>query len=125
MLCRRLVWRTVTGIEGRRFDEQVFRLIRHGCQGTALDPGQGHGFLGVCDDQLGTIELDLHGIFPDGEEPFAGLGHANDDPPACELVEVEDVGRLPQFEEHEIGRVDDVVTWDVAPGDQSRGDVGR
>jgi hypothetical protein len=40
------------------------------------------------------------------------------DPRALQKVEVEDVGRLAELEEHEVGRINDVVARDLADRDQ-------
>ena len=54
------------GIKGCRLDENVRCVIRDGGQGTTFDTSQGHGLLGVGNDQFRTIEFDLNGILTDG-----------------------------------------------------------
>ena len=74
-----------------------------------LTPGEGHGLLGVGDDQFTAGEGDGRGAFSQGLEGFAFACEADDDAATGEGVQVEGVGGLSEFEEDEVARIDDVV----------------
>jgi hypothetical protein len=79
---------------------------------VALDAGDGHGHAGVGDDEVLSGERDLLGALADGEEPLTAGGQADDDLGPGQFVQVEDMRRLAELEQHEVARVDDIVARD-------------
>ena len=100
-------------IEGRCLDEDRGGLVGDRGLGAALDARERHRALRVGDDEVLGSKSDRRGAFAERQERFALLGETDLDAPAAELREIEDVGRLAELEEDEVGRVDEVVAGDL------------
>ena len=93
-------------LEVRRLEEHVRRLLRHLGVEPAHDPGEGDCALGVRDHEVGRVELSR--IAVEGRELLAVPRTANDDAPAGERVEIEDVQWIAERVHDVVRHVDDV-----------------
>ena len=102
--------------ELRRFEQDVGRVGGDLCAGSPHHPGQRHGPLRI-GDHAHRIGEGI-GLVVDGRERFAWQGPPHDDAAAPNLGEVEGVERLPAFEHHVVGDVDDIVDAGHSHGGQ-------
>ncbi len=72
------------------------------------DPGQGHGSLGIANQQGLVIKVPLDPV-QGGESAFAALGQAHHDFAAPEALEVEGVQGLAELQQHVVGDIHQVV----------------
>ena len=90
-----------------RLDQDVLRLLGDHRVEAAHHSGEADRLFGVGHDQIFGRELALDAI--ERLQRFAGACLANDQPPAFEQIEIENVGRLAAFPENVVGGVDRVA----------------
>ncbi len=95
------------GIEAGGFEEDVGGGIGDFGVSAAHDAGEGDGASGVGDDEHAGAEEAFAAV--DAGDFFGGAGFADDDFVAGELVEVEGVEGLAEFEHDVVGDIDDIV----------------
>ena len=111
------------GAENGAFEQHVGARRFHLAVGPAHDAGQGHGLLGVADEQVARGKYALLAV--EGDDPFALGGVSHLDRIAGELVPVEGVQGLAELEQHVVGGVDDVGDGALADGEQPPADAVR
>ena len=95
------------GIEGRDFEDDIFRIFVGLGISAAHDTGSGDGPVGVCNDDVGVIEVVC--LVVDGIEFFAVLSASNEELVLSEFVGIEDVHGVTELEADEVCDIDDVV----------------
>ena len=106
-------------IKGRGFKDEIRRRLANARECATLHARERDGAVAVCNHQIAGREFDFLRIGPERQKRFAVRRAAHMNLAACEGGEIEDVRRLAEFKEDEVGGVDDVVARDLPDRNQS------
>ena len=111
------------GVEVGTFEENVGRFHRHARFLSAKHTADAHRFFGVANHQVTAVEFALHAIQGDERRAFGQAFHHH--LLARDFVGIEGMKRLPDFHQHEVGNIDDVINAADAHGSKAVFQPGR